>query len=135
MADLTVTAAKVGAIFGIQALIIDVEAGATITRGQACYIDTNGQAQLADASVAGTAQARGIALKDVGSGDTVPLLVRGGLEGVDVSSMNGDAPIYVSDTAGALADAAGTVSKQVGVVMVVPGTSTKVAFIDVPWNT
>ena len=138
MADLTRTKEKVGVVFGIQSWVIDVESSVTVEAGEAVAIGTDGKLDLADASTGGNAAAcRGIALKDGASGSVVPVLMHGAVEGFDLSGLNGDAPVYVSAAnTGELADAAGTVSKIVGVVYVIPGTnSQKVLFVDCPWNT
>jgi hypothetical protein len=137
MTDITRTKAKVGAVYGLHAVIIDVESSVTVEAGQAVAIGTDGKLDLADASTSGNAAAcRGLALKDGVSGDSIPVLMQGGVEGFSVSSLDGDAPVYVSATGsgGSLADAAGAVTKQVGVVMLLPGTSQKIIYIDCPWN-
>jgi hypothetical protein len=73
---------------------------------------------------------RGIALKSVAAGQPVPVLVRGVVFGFTVSGLAYDAAVYVSDTAGSLADAAGTTSLVAG--RVVPLTDrglTKVLYV------
>ena len=57
------------------------------------------------------------------------------MDGFDVSALAWDADIYLSDTDGRIADAAGTVSTKVG--RVIPGTATtlgtaydKILFVD-----
>lgn len=137
MADLTRTAAKVGAVLTQHAEIIDLITSVTVEAGEAVVIGTDGQLDLADGSTGGNAAAtRGIALKAGVAGQVVPVLKRGGLEGYDVSGEDGDAPVFVSGAnTGELADTAGGVSFQVGVVMVLPdGNATKIIYIDIPWN-
>ncbi len=135
MADLTATAAAVAVIFPLKAEIHTAIAGAAITAGQPVYVDTNGKAQLGDASAAGTAALRGIALQTVGAGQAFNMCKRGHLEGMGVSGEAYDAPMYLSDTAGSLADAAGTVSLIVGVVAPMTDKDlTKVLFVDLLWN-
>jgi hypothetical protein len=134
MTAIAVVAAEVGAVFGIQAEIIDMIAGATITAGQVVYQNTSGRAALADANATGLEQARGIALKGAVSGQVVPVLKKGGVEGFTVSGMNGDAVAYLSDTAGALDDAAGTLTVVCGRVLVLPdGNNTKILYVDFSW--
>lgn len=113
MADLAVVAAEVGMTDAQKSHTISMIAAAAITAGQVVYMDANGKADLADASAAGTAGARGIALRTVAAGEPVTVLAEGEVEGFTISQAY-DAPIYLSDTAGALADAAGTVSVLVG---------------------
>jgi len=135
MADLTRTAAKVAAVFRTESLVLDIETSVTVGAGEAVAIGTDGKLDLADGSTGGNALAtRGIALRDGVAGDVIPVLIRGGLEGFDVSSIDGDAPVYVSGAnTGELADGAGAVSKIVGTVFLIPGTSDKIIWIDVPW--
>lgn len=135
MADFTRTAAQVAAVFLQEAEIVNVEASVTIAAGELCTIGTDGKLDLCDGSTGGDAlSARGIALKGGGSGDVLPILKRGGLEGFDVSGSDGDAPVYASANTGELADAAAAVDFQVGVVYLIPGTTSKIIYIDIPWN-
>ena len=134
MADITVTAAQVAACFPDKAEIVDMIAASTITAGQALYQDTNGKCAPADANAGGLQQFRGIALNGAGAGYAVSVLVRGHVYGFTVSGMNGDALAYLSDTAGALADAAGTMTVNAGrVTCLTDGNLTKVLYIDADW--
>ena len=132
MTDLTVTAAKVGRVFPQNDEVISVKLYETVTAGQAAYQTTAGLFGLCDTNAAGLQQFRGVFLQGGGAGQTVPMLKRGCVEGLGVSSLNGDAVIYASDTAGALADAAGTLTVVAGRVFVLPNGS-KVAYIDAQW--
>ncbi len=134
MADLALTATQIAPAFShnspAQPFVNTVIAAASITAGQAVYIDSNGKADLADASAAGTATALGIALETVGAGQEVDVLRRGHVYGFTITQAY-SATIYLSDTAGALADAAGTVSKVMGYVEPLSDSDlTKVLFID-----
>lgn len=133
MADLTVTAAQVAPVFPEKAEIFPMIAAETITAGQALFRDTAGKAQLADADAAGEQQCRGIALTGGGAGDGISVLRRGHVYGFTLTSQAYDAPIFVSNTTGALADAAGTLSVPVGVVegLADDGNITKVLFLDI----
>lgn len=134
MTDIVVAAAKVGAVFSIQAEIIDLMAGETITAGQVVYTKTDGTVALCDGNATGLEQARGIALKAAKAGQVVPVLKKGGCEGFVVSGLNADAVLYTSNTPGALADAAGTLEVVCGRVMVLPdGNSTKICYFDFSW--
>lgn len=131
MADLTVVAASVGKAHS-SAQTMDMIAAVSITKGQVVYRDANGKADLADASAAGTAGARGIALDTVGAGQVLGVLVEGEVSGFTISQAY-DAPIFLSDTAGALADAAGTVSVAVGNVSAITDKdATKVLYVRFP---
>jgi hypothetical protein len=131
MADLTVTAANVSMAFPDKAITFDVIAGATITQGQPIYIDSNGVAQLADASLTGTAQVRGISMSNVRSGQVLSVIKEGWLEGMGVSGLAYDARVYLSDTVGVLADAVGTVGVTIGRVLPATDNSkTKLLYVD-----
>lgn len=112
MTDITVTKGNVSLLNdGPRAR---VTAGATITAGQAVYIDGTNGAKLADGSAAATAKAVGVVLapKDAVSGDVLDVAVPGAMVGGFSGMTPGDL-LYVSDTAGALSDTAGTKSKPV----------------------
>jgi len=135
MADLTVTAAKVAIVFPESAEIYNVILAAACTEGQALYQTTSGNYNLADASAANTAQARGIALEKGAAGQCVSMVRKGVLAGFTTGAY--DDPIYLSsDTAGALADAAGTVTVRVGrVVSLADPALTEALFVDFDWLT
>ncbi len=114
MADISVTAAKVAPVFPDQAEIRTFIAAAAITAGQPVYINSSGKVDVADANVAAAEHFRGIALETVGAGQPVSILRRGEVYGFDLSGVAFDAQVYVSDTAGSLADAAGTTSLVAG---------------------
>lgn len=134
MADITVTAAQVAAVFPDKAEIVDMIAAETITAGQAVFLDTNGKAQLADANAAGEQQFRGIALTGGGAGQGISVLKRGHVYGFTVSGMAYDAIAYLSDTAGALGTTAGTMTVNAGRVVPLSDASlTKVLYIDADW--
>jgi predicted transcriptional regulator len=93
-------------------------AGATITQGQVVYADaTDGDLKLADGSAAGTATALGIALEGAAEGQALGYLKKGKIAGFTISGLDYGAWVYLSDTAGALDTAAGTVSLVCGRVM------------------
>ena len=136
MADIALTAAQIAPVKATECEIVDMIAAATITAGQAVYQTTAGKADVADANGAGAQQCRGIALKGGAAGQVIPVLRKGHVYGFTVSSMNGDALAYLSDTAGALADASGTMTVRVGrVTCLTDGNLTKVLFVDTPWAT
>ncbi len=114
MADLTVTATKVAPVFPDQAEIRTYIAAVAVTAGQPVYINSSGKVALADANVGAAEHFRGIALETVGAGQPVSILRRGEVYGFDLSGVAFDAQVFVSDTAGSLADAAGTTSLVAG---------------------
>jgi hypothetical protein len=134
MADLTLTAAQVEPLHPEDCVIRDMKAAAAITKGQAVYQTAAGLAGVADANAAGLQQFRGLALSGVATGQIVSVLIEGEVAGFDLSGMNYDAPAFLSDTAGALADAAGTLSVNVGrVVAVTDAALTKALYIKADW--
>jgi len=133
MADLTVTAAKVSPVYPINAEIHTYIASSAVTAGQAVYVVTStGKVAPADANAANKQQVRGIALQGVAAGQAVDVLVRGHIYGYTLTSQSYDDPIYLSDTEGALADAAGTLTVPVGLVVALPDKDlTKVVYIQI----
>ena len=117
-----------------KAEIFDAIAAASITAGQALYFDSAGKVNLADANGSGTLQFRGIALNAAGAGQAVSVLKKGHCYGFTVSSVAYDAALFLSNTAGALGDAAGATSVNCGRVVAVPDSSlTKVVYIEADW--
>jgi len=136
MADIALTAAQVRPIDVSKCEIYDFIAAVTITQGQAVYLLTAGTVGLADANASAPApQFLGIALNGGGAGAAIAVFKRGRLAGLTVSGMNAGAKLYLSTTAGALADAATGTLAPVGMVVTMPdSTPTKVAFIDANWS-
>jgi len=106
MTDIVVTAAQVGLVNPLKADVKSYVAGATITKGQAVYLTTAGLTGVADANDAGKQQFRGIALNGGGAGQAIDVLHDGECYGFTISGLNVGALVYLSATAGALADAA-----------------------------
>ena len=136
MADIALTAAQIEPLFAAQAEIYNFIAGGTITKGQAVYMDSAGKVQVADANAAGLQQAVGIALEGVVAGQAVSVLKRGHVAGFTLTSQAFDDGVYLSDTAGAVADAAGTLEVPVGRVTSLPqkGSITKCIYFDFRWR-
>lgn len=95
-----------------------------LTAGEVVIIDpTTGKLKAARGTTAPLARVYGITLRSVKAGFGVTVLRSGILDGFDLSGLDYDDPVFLSDTAGGiLADAAGTVSTVIG--RVIPGTST-----------
>jgi hypothetical protein len=73
-------------------------------------------------------------LNAAGAGQAVSVLVRGHVYGFTVSGMNGDALAYLSDTAGYLDTANGTMTVNCGRVTCLTDASlTKVLYICADW--
>lgn len=119
MADITVTAASVRPLNG--ATIRRYSAGGAGSVGDVVYLAADGDVEQADASSAGTLAAIGVVVGvngQVGStsfvtGDRLDVVTNGPVTGF--AAMTPGAAHYVSNTAGAIADAAGDNSYIVGV--------------------
>jgi len=113
MTDIVVTAAKVASQPDTRTR--SYKAAATITAGQALYILAAGTVGLADATTGGAAllQWRGIAINGASAGEAVTMAFEGPVDGYTLTG-NVDTPLYLSNTAGAIGDAAGDVSIIVG---------------------
>jgi hypothetical protein len=100
---------------------ITCRAAIAITAGAPCRIVPTstgaGFATPAAGDSAATARAIGIATRTVPANGTVTLLRLGVLDGFDLSALNYDAPLYLSDTDGRLGDVAGTASQIAGRVI------------------
>lgn len=133
MADISVNTGQQGRAQPGNDTVLATTANVAITALQACYFDaTTGNLVLSDASVAGTAKFDGIAMNGAGAEGPVTLLKEGAVHGLDVSALDYGALLYLSDTAGAVADAAGTVSVVIGKVIKLNGE--KVAYFDARYN-
>lgn len=134
MADIVVTAANVGRSDPFTDTTVQGLAAVAITAGQVVYMNATGGLAIADGSAAGTAEALGVAMNGAGIGGAVTVLKEGECTGFTLAGNYGTF-LYLSDTAGALADAAGTVSKVLGKVFTKTDHSlTKVAFIEANWS-
>lgn len=134
MTDIALTAAQVEPCFPEKAEIFTFVASATITKGQAVYVTSAGLCGVADANGSGTVQFRGIALEGGGAGQAIPVLKRGHVYGFTVSSLDSDTILYLSNTAGALADAAGSTTVNVGrVTTLADSSATDVVWIEADW--
>lgn len=134
MTDIALTAAQIAPVDPDEAQIFDFIAAATITAGQAVYITSAGKVNLADANGSGTLQFRGIALRGGAAGQAIPVLKRGRVYGFTVSAVAYDAALFLSDTAGALGDSAGSTSINAGrVVPLSDSNLTKVVYIEADW--
>ena len=135
MADITVTAAKVAVLYPSQAEIYDMIAAAAITAGQVVYQTSAGKAGLADANGSGTRKVVGIALNAAAAGKAVSVLKRGFVAGFTLSGAY-DSEVFLSDTAGALADTQSTTTPiRVGKVMPMSDKDiTKILYVEALWK-
>jgi hypothetical protein len=113
------TAARVRVVESIEQMtLICAEA---IVAGAPVRIDTAGKFTNANGTTTTENRVYGIASQSKAAGLALTAIRRGVLDGYNFTQAY-DAPIYLSDTDGTLADAAGTVSTIIG--RVIPGTST-----------
>ena len=132
MTDIVVTAAQVGRVHPDKDECLSVQLAATVTAGQALYQTTSATFDLADANGSGTIQARGIAVEGGAAGAWVTMMKRGWLYGFAVSALDGDALLYLSITAGALADATGGTNVVCGLV-IQSSNATKLVYVEFDW--
>lgn len=98
---------------------VTLPADVAILRGQYVRVTTTANLILSDASQAGDiGGTRGIAMNAAAIGEAVTVVTKGTVSvgATALTSQAFDAPIYLSDTPGSLADAAGTVSTIVAYV-------------------
>lgn len=134
MADFSLTAADIRPVFDQGAEIFDYVAGVTITKGQAVYVVAAGTLAIADANDAGKLQAIGIALHGGVAGDSISVMKKGHLYGFTITQDRG-VHVWLSNTPGALADAAGGTAQPVGRVATLPDKPnyTKIMYVDFGW--
>jgi hypothetical protein len=98
-------------------------AAEAITAGAGVRLDTtNGRWTNSNASTAAEARTWGVAMRTVVAGENLTAVRNCILDGYDLSALAYDQAVFVSNTDGRLADAAGTVSAIAG--RVVPGPAT-----------
>lgn len=117
MANLTITAAEVAIVKSYQQWTAPL--AETIAVGEAVRIDTStGKITPANGTDAAESRFWGILASIDGAGITGTVIKEGVIDvGNALSALAFDAPVYLSDTDGTLADAAGTVTVIVGRVV------------------
>lgn len=118
MTDISITAADVAPVEVYE--YFTGPAAESVSAGQIVRQDTTtGKLTLANATTAGEAgQKRGMVLRDAAPNITVTALKRGKVDvGDALSALAFDAPLYLSDTDGLLADTAGSVTVLAGAVI------------------
>ena len=94
-----------------------------ITAGMAVRLDTtNGKWTKANGTSTAEARVWGVATRTAKSGLPLTAIRKGVMDGFDLSALDYDAPVYLSDTDGRLSTVAGTTSVVMG--RVIPATST-----------
>jgi hypothetical protein len=92
-------------------------AAVAVTAGQAVQLGTAGKWILAKATTAALARRTYIATRTVLAGEALTGIRQGVMDGFDLSGLAYNAPVYLSDTDGGVADAAGTVATIIGYVL------------------
>ncbi len=135
MTDLALTAADIAVVDPDKADIHPVTLAAAAAKGQTLYKDTDGKGNLADANASGAQQTRLMALQAGAAGDQISALKEGAVYGFTITQAY-DAPLFQSDTAGAIGDAAGTMTVPVGIVLGIDIGSTiqKVVYFNPRWG-
>lgn len=135
MAAVPTVAQSVAPLFPKDAQIFDAIAGVALNPGEIVYFNSSGKLVKTNAGAAGTAKCAGMVLKKAAAGQAVSILKEGHVGGVTVAGLAYAAKVYASDTAGELADAAGTVSLHVATVVPVSDypTLTKALFFSANW--
>lgn len=121
MADLTVATTGIRIVNNVEPLTL--QAVEALTIGQSGYVTTAGKVGVADANVAGKQQTRVVALDAVSAGAWGSFAGPGTVLAGYTIAADYDAVLYQSDTAGAIADAAGTLNVPVGIVWPAQGPS------------
>lgn len=137
MADLAITAANISVIKPEDAEIVQVIVAETVTAGQPLFFDSNGKGQLADANAAGEQQARCLTLEGGVANQSLSCLKQGFVEGFTLTDQSFDDPIFLSDSVGVLADAAGTLEVPVGLVAPIAkdsATISKILYLRFRWG-
>lgn len=121
MADIALlTVGNVAPIYPMDARIRTYQANVALTAGDVVYLLTTGKLAQSDASAAGTAKFTGIVLETVGAGGFTSVLEHGEIAGFNVAGLDPLDLLYLSDTLDKIADAAGTVGRIVGKVLLIP---------------
>ncbi len=132
MTDLLVTEKQVAPVFPQKAEIYSFIASEALKAGDVVYlVASTGKVAKADANGSGGENDfLGVAMQTVGAGQVVSILTRGHVAGFDVSGLDYGATVYLSDTAGLLADSAGTTVLLAGCVLPLSDKDrTKILFI------
>lgn len=124
MADLalvTSTQLEIDATHLLPGAQVESVAEAAITKGNAVTLDaTTGKFQKADADTDSVAATIYIALRTVAAGEALTASRYARVTGFNLANLNFNAPVYLSDTAGALCESAPSGANSVIVGYVVP---------------
>lgn len=135
MTNLTISASAVAIAKEIESITLPVDEA--VTAGQAVRLATaTGKLTKGNASTIAEGRIVGVASRSGRhTADAVTVIKRGYLDlGSALDSLAYDAPVYLSDTDGALADSPGTIPMVIGRVVPAFGQTTadKLLYVDVP---
>ncbi len=127
MADIAlVTANRVTVVKSIEQMTLP--AGEAIVAGAPVRIDgTTGKFVNSNAATLAASRIYGVAVRTVAAGEAVTAIRYGIFDGFDLSGLAYDANVYLSNTAGRLADAIGTITSIIGKVIPTWGVTTGTA--------
>ena len=129
MTDLALTASKIALTNPQEAEVDFAICAVAVTAGQSLFVNSDGKAALADANVSGAQQTRHLALEAGAIGQSISVLTRGRVFGFTITQAY-DAPIFQSDTAGALGDSAGTLTVPIGIIKAISDDPTLTKVLD-----
>lgn len=117
MTDLALV--KAGHVRVVESIVqLTLPLAESISVGQAVRLDTTaGKFTKANGTTTSENRIYGILVSKDGAGAVGTAIRKGVLDGYDLTSLNYDAAVYLSDTDGTLADGAGSVSTIVGRVI------------------
>lgn len=135
MTNLTITASAVSIVKEIESITLPVDEA--VTAGQAVRLATaTGKLTKGNASTIAEGRIAGVAARSSRhTAEAVTVIKRGYLDlGSALDSLAYDAPVYLSDTDGTLADSPGTIPMVIGRVVPAFGQTTadKLLYVDVP---
>lgn len=133
MADLALaTGRSLNIVHVEKADIKDFIQAESLAVGDVVYQTSAGKVGKAEADAAGKQQARGIVVRK--TGNVVSVLKKGYLSGFDISALNYDAPVYLSNTGGKIDTSAGTMTVMLGrVVALTDPDLEKVLYFEADW--
>lgn len=135
MSDIAIEAnRKVNVEFAEEAEIRDIREAETLAVGDVVYVTAAGKALKANADGVAPLKAQGRGIVTMRTGSTVSVMKRGYLAGYDLSGLDYDAQVFISETPGKLATVAGTIPVPCGRVSCLTNDSqTKILYVEFDW--
>ena len=135
MSDIALdTTRKLNVVFAEEAEIRDFKEAETLAVGDTVYITAAGKALKTNADGVAPLKAQGRGIVTMRTGSTVSVMKKGYLAGYDLSALDYDAQLFLSETAGKLATTAGTIPVPCGRVSCLTNDSqTKILYVEFDW--